>query len=784
MKSSVSFLHRFPGLLALGGLVLLLLCLLLFVADSAQGNQTLTQEEKLQLAQDFAPVLNFHEEEDFYPIAVEYQLTASNLNQSLDNETQVKAFPSAQDLENYTDPEDRYYLDNIHGTVNDSGVLEDYLARKGDFNVTVYARVTNGSNRGRNYHLIQYWIFYAFNKGTMNTHEGDWELVQLAVDQATGKPIEAFYSQHTEGQKALWTDVEKDGDHPQVYVAKGSHANYFRPYQGKLSFARDEVADNGEVLKPADYSLVLLGEPGPGNRPDEQAWLDFGGRWGEYGSDEDELRGKRGPPGPAFREEGEMWNEPMEWGSNLQSVDSTLLTINWVFYNFAMLFIGFAILSFLVKLFLILRRRKKTGLGPRIFTILDIDGVNAKSLGNLLVLLGIVFAIMSFYHPWYQVSVEIDSGDHQTNGMVEVVKIDGVDGFQLNKLEQGEGLIQMVAFPIPFWMIIGLGIFFLFLSTAGIRTGKNLSKKYFRAGLKLLLPILIILFLVAQLPAVLGMSPSEIPVEMEELVETIAGSPHQGSETKELGDYGNAHISWGLELGGWYLAVGGILMIIGSFLVRGAGKEIYPSKQDKERQEQAAEQQQHIQQAAEKDGAAPGAGKTPTAILSPEEMASLGAQKEAAPSSAPEQGKGLDELFTSSPEPGSAPPTSTATLGRIKAPEERNSTQSKGSPLLSTFKSSKPQRTQAEPEKKKKPAPAAEEEKKEVVRNQPWNLGVGSSKEIEKPSTLLKAKKVAKTEKAGKAEKAKPASKAEPAGGESWKLSGGDDEDEVELLKD
>ena len=50
-------------------------------------------------------------------------------------------------------------------------------------------------------------MFYAFNEGTMNTHEGDWEMIQVVLN-SSHIAKEAMYSQHTGGQKADWSDVE------------------------------------------------------------------------------------------------------------------------------------------------------------------------------------------------------------------------------------------------------------------------------------------------------------------------------------------------------------------------------------------------------------------------------------------------------------------------------------------------------------------------------------------------------------------------------------------------
>ena len=57
---------------------------------------------------------------------------------------------------------------------------------------------------------------------------GDWELVTVILDRA-GRPLTAGYSRHCSGARRAWAKVPKRGQRPVVYVALGSHANYFAP---------------------------------------------------------------------------------------------------------------------------------------------------------------------------------------------------------------------------------------------------------------------------------------------------------------------------------------------------------------------------------------------------------------------------------------------------------------------------------------------------------------------------------------------------------------------------
>lgn len=91
---------------------------------------------------------------------------------------------------------------------------------------------------------------------------------------STEIPLYAVYSQHFTGESASWDDVERiDETHPRVYVALGSHASYFKAYQGKLGLESD-VVGNAFTLEPDDFQIVNLGERGAGNHDSSQDWLE------------------------------------------------------------------------------------------------------------------------------------------------------------------------------------------------------------------------------------------------------------------------------------------------------------------------------------------------------------------------------------------------------------------------------------------------------------------------------------------------------------------------------
>jgi hypothetical protein len=142
---------------------------------------------------------------------------------------------------------------------------------------------------------LQYWLFYPFNPYSTDVppnprfaqvHEGDWEVVTVILDRA-GRPLTAAYSRHCSGVKRVWAKVPKRGQRPVVYVALGSHANYFAsgtwPHEARCwpELAVSVLQQNGKALR--DYTgrgrslsprLARVTASSP-------SWMEFSGAWGE-----------------------------------------------------------------------------------------------------------------------------------------------------------------------------------------------------------------------------------------------------------------------------------------------------------------------------------------------------------------------------------------------------------------------------------------------------------------------------------------------------------------------
>lgn len=511
------------------------------------------------LAEQYAPILYFEAEETCYPVDAQYHLDNS----------QYTCYDQPR--------EETCYYDNSHGTIKDDGVIYHYKNVKSSYTTTVYYRVyTSGITK-----VIQYWMFYAFNKGELNQHEGDWEMIQVVL--VNELPSWVGYSQHHWGQRATWAQVEKEGDHIKVYVARGSHANYLRSFSGKLGIATDIVGANGDVLKNGQYTLDTL---------EDKTWIDFEGGWGEGADNEADaleasLLGQAGPQGPKYRENGAMWDDPVAWGNSLFEANDMLFNLEWLMYNFVTLFLLITLVILAIMLFFIYRRHKKYGLGPRKISMLYINGFNLHSIGNILCIVGIILAIFGLFTTWYQVSYGVSGTGidetFQTEGMVDLLKFDGINGLQIN-IPGTSGPAPLGSLVIPFSLFIGIGLLFLIIATIGIPLSKKLGWKYLWRGIRIIIPFILILIAIG----VIGSVIPNITVEggsgtnyVQNIIGPISSSPFGGQSSTaiaENGITGTVNVHWGLGIGGWLLLIAGIILVIAGILEILAKTQFFATK--------------------------------------------------------------------------------------------------------------------------------------------------------------------------------------------------------------
>lgn len=201
-------------------------------------------------------------------------------------------------------PTERYlrsdYIDRYNSLINSNEYPE-----------TTYAHIVKNLANGET--TIQYWLPYYFDNWN-NYHEGDWEHVDVILN-GNLDPIYAGYSQHDSGQRRPWDFVAGPDSHPIVYVARGSHANYFFPGPHKAPFRLTDETEAHELHQPSVSMLpnvssstlaTLEGSP--------FYWLAYQGAWGELTS----VPGGDGPQGPAATpEHNSTWDDPFSWFNGL-----------------------------------------------------------------------------------------------------------------------------------------------------------------------------------------------------------------------------------------------------------------------------------------------------------------------------------------------------------------------------------------------------------------------------------------------------------------------------------
>ncbi|KIO29042.1 hypothetical protein M407DRAFT_228697 [Tulasnella calospora MUT 4182] len=119
---------------------------------------------------------------------------------------------------------------------------------------------------------VFYFFFYPYNLGTFvvytnfGNHVGDWEHSMIRFKD--GKPIAIHLSAHSEGHSFSWDIMEKMGDRPVGYVARGSHANYAKPgdkaYSKVPIFGPVDHADKGLLWDPSLKYVAAKFDPPTG----------------------------------------------------------------------------------------------------------------------------------------------------------------------------------------------------------------------------------------------------------------------------------------------------------------------------------------------------------------------------------------------------------------------------------------------------------------------------------------------------------------------------------------
>lgn len=312
---------------------------LLTLAPRSTTAQTTTSAAQ-QLAERYAPIAELRRQtracdrkgEGYYPAPVETVLGNPEValkqatGKDSSSDTVIKMAPTAADL---AGKDDSYYLD-FPGHPNRpechyEQAFKRYAAQT-NATPTTYAHIVIDHERGKL--VLQYWFWYYFNDWN-NTHESDWEMMQIVFtatspeEALATEPDMVGFAQHAGGELADWDDAKltRDGNHPIVRPSAGSHGTYFGRDiyvgwgEGGTGFGCDNTSS---PVRRVPLTPVLL--PDTAEATGSLAWVSFEGRWGERRSWE-----FNGPTGPSAKL---RWTDPIDDMENWRDSSLSLPSSN------------------------------------------------------------------------------------------------------------------------------------------------------------------------------------------------------------------------------------------------------------------------------------------------------------------------------------------------------------------------------------------------------------------------------------------------------------------------
>jgi hypothetical protein len=288
-----------------------------------------------ELIEAYTPRLEIRKQEDPPCNTQEEQYESTTVDTVLENpevllavegeggkELPLKRGPTAADI---AELDEGHYL-NIPGDPlgNTCVYARDFAAMRkgGEAPPTTYAHIAR--EKGREGLAVQYWFFWYFNQFN-DLHEGDWEGMQVVFDSSDPAtaleegPSEIGLFQHGGGERGDWDSgkVEKDGTHPVVFPAAGSHATFYEPavYVENGRKGSGVGCDNtSEPHRRLNVTPIRVPtEPGPDS---PFAWLNYEGHWGQR-----EKGFNNGPTGPAMKD---RWLEPLSWMEEIRTTSPRL----------------------------------------------------------------------------------------------------------------------------------------------------------------------------------------------------------------------------------------------------------------------------------------------------------------------------------------------------------------------------------------------------------------------------------------------------------------------------
>jgi len=279
-------------------------------------------ELEQELATRLRPRLRFDGEEPWRPISVSAflaeEFTDGKRHELCEKGSAGTCEPLRSSNQLLRGPGEAGYID-IHGEgkngsgyeaadpkcIEDGPEDDDVLDCNAGPGAVMYYRRT--SHEGRWY--WDYWWFYRYNdyKGVGDAcdsifcgdHEGDWEGITVVTTATVpAEIVGAIYAAHAQRVLIRGSELPRAGNHPLVFVAKGTHASYpfwcagdCRQYRKVAGERLPETHHDGAVAwgansdaECAEHTCVRplpeVGKPGQKALPLAAAWAGWPGMWG------------------------------------------------------------------------------------------------------------------------------------------------------------------------------------------------------------------------------------------------------------------------------------------------------------------------------------------------------------------------------------------------------------------------------------------------------------------------------------------------------------------------
>ncbi len=245
-----------------------------------------TDADTAELLQRHVPALKYDSQEPYFADAAsEWTDNSGNQLRRADGTVLASATPAGDQAQlslsflgpsQYPGPVLVSADDRIADSSHDYVAQAQALHAQPQYANRVYGHSATGSD-GRVW--LAYWFFYFYNDYNLigplikaGLHEGDWEMIQLRLDPAGQVPDLAVYAQHKHAGQRPWNQVERIGDQPIVYPARGSHASYF---SSGVHWTGDwfDFADGKRSGPP--LALHIISDTGSAD-----GWASWPGMWG------------------------------------------------------------------------------------------------------------------------------------------------------------------------------------------------------------------------------------------------------------------------------------------------------------------------------------------------------------------------------------------------------------------------------------------------------------------------------------------------------------------------